>query len=24
VRAHRGYRAMRAHIEALRLEESGG
>ena len=24
VRAHRGYRAMRAHIEALRLEEGGG
>ncbi len=24
VRAHRGYRAMRAHIEALRFEESGG
>ena len=24
VRAHRGYRAMRAHIEALRLEENGG
>ena len=24
VRAHRGYRAMRAHIEALRLEESDG
>jgi RNA polymerase sigma-70 factor (ECF subfamily) len=24
VRAHRGYRAMRAHIEALRTEESGG
>ena len=23
VRAHRGYRAMRAHIEALRLEEGG-
>ena len=24
VRAHRGYRAMRAHIEALRIEERGG
>jgi RNA polymerase sigma-70 factor (ECF subfamily) len=24
VRAHRGYRAMRAHIEALRFEEGGG
>jgi RNA polymerase sigma-70 factor (ECF subfamily) len=24
VRAHRGYRAMRAHIEALRLEEGDG
>jgi RNA polymerase sigma-70 factor (ECF subfamily) len=24
VRAHRGYRAMRAYIEALRLEESSG
>jgi RNA polymerase sigma-70 factor (ECF subfamily) len=24
VRAHRGYRAMRAHIEALRVEEGGG
>ena len=24
VRAHRGYRAMRAHIEALRPEENGG
>ena len=24
VRAHRGYRAMRAHIEALGLEEDGG
>ncbi len=24
VRAHRGYRAMRAHIEALRFEESNG